>query len=270
MDSIIRDNKGRFVKGSPPHNKGKHLSDKTKQKLREKNLGKSAWNKGISNPNATKNFGDYAKKGVYSGKNNLFYGNKHTKETIKKMRLLKFKNLLSKDELINYYIYRKFSMEKIAKLTNHSVVSVRRMLLFYKIPIRNYSDALRNRYNNPQEREKVRLFLIENNPMDNPEYREKVSLSKLGDKNPSWKGGISFEPYSVDWTKTLKKAIRERDKYICQICKNEGNHVHHIDYNKKNCNPYNLITLCHRCHSKTNHNRKFWIETFINLKNSII
>ena len=36
----------------------------------------------------------------------------------------------------------------------------------------------------------------------------------------------------------------------------------HIDYNKKNCNSDNLITLCHNCHSKTNHNRNNWINYF--------
>jgi len=88
-----------------------------------------------------------------------------------------------------------------------------------------------------------------------------------GENSPAWKGGISFEPYSVDWTKTLRKSIRQRDKYICQICgKEPAVHVHHIDYDKKNNNPDNLITLCRKCHGKTNHNRDYWIEYFKQLK----
>jgi len=86
----------------------------------------------------------------------------------------------------------------------------------------------------------------------------KERLKMRGKKNPSWAGGISFEPYSVDWTVTLKRAIRERDNYICQICSKYGNIVHHIDYDKKNCDPKNLITLCRGCHAKTNFNRKHW------------
>lgn len=82
--------------------------------------------------------------------------------------------------------------------------------------------------------------------------------------NNFWKGGISFEPYSKDWTLSLKRSIRERDGYICRVCgkkqKNKLFDVHHIDYNKKNCNPDNLITLCHSCHSKTNTNRDYWIK----------
>lgn len=82
------------------------------------------------------------------------------------------------------------------------------------------------------------------------------------EKHWNWKGGISFEPYSIDWTQTLKKAIRERDKYTCKICGLYGFDVHHIDYNKKNCNSDNLITLCHSCHIKTNYNRNYWQKFF--------
>ena len=92
--------------------------------------------------------------------------------------------------------------------------------------------------------------------------RKNIGDSKRGSKCYFWKGGISYEPYSVDWTETLKRAIRERDHYICQICNENGWIVHHIDYNKKNCNPDNLITLCSSCHTRTNHNRNFWIAYF--------
>jgi len=77
--------------------------------------------------------------------------------------------------------------------------------------------------------------------------------------------GGSKEPYSVDWIQTLKRAVRERDNYICQVCSKYGNAVHHIDYNKKNSNPDNLITLCGKCHAKTNHKRKEWEEFLKNV-----
>ena len=103
------------------------------------------------------------------------------------------------------------------------------------------------------------------------EHRKKLSNAIKGkkgksyfrEKNPNWKGGISFEPYSTDWTKTLRRAIRERDRYICQICgKEPAIDVHHIDYDKKNCNPNNLVTLCHTCHLKTYRNRNYWLDYF--------
>jgi len=89
-----------------------------------------------------------------------------------------------------------------------------------------------------------------------------LRFSHLKEKAPNWKGGISFEPYSVDWKETLKRSIRERDYYICQLCKEYGNVVHHIDYNKQNCNPNNLICLCFRCNSKVNFKREYWTKYF--------
>lgn len=82
----------------------------------------------------------------------------------------------------------------------------------------------------------------------------------------NWQGGKSFEPYTIDWTNNLRISIRERDKYTCQICNEKqgdrAHHIHHIDYNKLNCNPNNLITLCHSCHMKTNRNRELWVNYF--------
>jgi len=86
----------------------------------------------------------------------------------------------------------------------------------------------------------------------------------LGEKSANWRGGLKLKPYSVDWTITLRRSIRERDEYICQLCnKEQGDRafsIHHIDYNKLNSNPENLITLCASCHQKTNFNKKYWIK----------
>ncbi len=102
------------------------------------------------------------------------------------------------------------------------------------------------------------------------ETRKKISKSLFGrfrgKDNPNWKGGEDKRDYSVDWTETLRRSIRERDRYICFLCnaaQGDLTHdVHHIDYNKKNCSPENLITLCHYCHPKTNHNRDYWFKFF--------
>jgi len=103
------------------------------------------------------------------------------------------------------------------------------------------------------------------------EHKEKLREMFKGENNPNWKGGKSIEQYATDWTDDLRESIRKRDDYICQIC---GIHqdeligrfkrldVHHIDYNKYNLNPNNLISLCRGCHSKTNYNRKYWIQYF--------
>jgi hypothetical protein len=104
------------------------------------------------------------------------------------------------------------------------------------------------------------------------ETRQKIAQSKLGAKSHFWKGGKNLEPYPMEWKRSLKRAIRERDHYMCQICNalqdDKGFHVHHIDYDKMNCDPENLILLCPSCHSKTNviASRESWKQYFIQLK----
>lgn len=87
-------------------------------------------------------------------------------------------------------------------------------------------------------------------------------LSSYGSGNPSWRGGISYEPYCPIWKdKGYKNLIKERDRYKClnPSCKCEDSrlHIHHIDYNKKNCDIKNLITLCGACNASANRDR-FW------------
>ncbi len=103
--------------------------------------------------------------------------------------------------------------------------------------------------------------------------RRKISknlLGKTGKLARNWQGGLSLEPYPTDWTDTLKESIRERDNYICQECgihQDELNyklHCHHIDYDKNNLDPNNLISLCRNCHCKTNFNREYWTDYFNN------
>ena len=92
--------------------------------------------------------------------------------------------------------------------------------------------------------------------------KKKISEALKGEKSYLWRGGITNNPYTIDWTETLRRSIRERDNYICQLCSQYGNIVHHKDYDKKNCNPDNLITLCKKCHAKTSFNREYWINYF--------
>lgn len=88
------------------------------------------------------------------------------------------------------------------------------------------------------------------------------------EKCPNWKGGISNLPYSFDFNKELKELIRKRDNYKCQLCgmpecENINKLcIHHIDYDKKNCSPDNLITLCGKCNPKVNFKRDYWIDYF--------
>jgi len=94
--------------------------------------------------------------------------------------------------------------------------------------------------------------------------------SKLveGANNGRWTGGLSHEPYPIEFNNRLRKTIRERDGDQCQLCSiNESPidrqlDVHHIDYNKRNLSLANLISLCRSCNSRVNHNREWWTAHF--------
>lgn len=92
-------------------------------------------------------------------------------------------------------------------------------------------------------------------------WRKNISKATKGSFNPNWCGGLSYIDYPIEWNE-IKIFIRIKYKNICQICHKNGNFVHHIDYNKKNCKEDNLITLCNKCHSQTNFNRDYWFAYF--------
>lgn len=89
-------------------------------------------------------------------------------------------------------------------------------------------------------------------------------ISQFGDKNPSWNGGSSFEPYCHKFNEKLKERIRDRDNRTCQGCgvKENGTKlsIHHIHYDKENCYP-DLIAVCRSCNSKANSIRN-WYEIY--------
>lgn len=138
-----------------------------------------------------------------------------------------------------------------------------------------YSEEYRNkigskskwRFHTPESKQKIRDKLIW---VQRPkEVREKIQKAQLWEKGNNRRWWIANKKYTSDWTYTLKRSIRERDFYTCRLCwlqQSERIHsVHHIDYNKDNCNPSNLITLCSKCHWKTGYNRDKWIKYFSNI-----
>jgi len=107
-----------------------------------------------------------------------------------------------------------------------------------------------------------------NNGENHPMYGRKGPLS------PAWKGGISAEPYCFAWSfDEFKQMIKDRDNNMCQnpMCSHKSPKlvIHHIDYDKKNCNPNNLITLCISCNLRANGSKKItrndWQKFYANL-----
>lgn len=104
--------------------------------------------------------------------------------------------------------------------------------------------------------------------------RDQMSLNRQGEKHHNWMGGKSFEPYTCDFNPRFKRKIKERDSYTCQICNINKYDVkqlktilviHHVNYDKILSIPQNCITLCNRCHIKTNYNRTHWTKFFQSL-----
>ena len=97
-------------------------------------------------------------------------------------------------------------------------------------------------------------------------------INRSGSGHYNWRGGISCEPYCSVWSdKEYKSDIKLRDGNQClnPYCfHNDWQlHIHHIDYDKKNCAPQNLITVCRSCNTRANTDRKWhteWYRTILN------
>lgn len=192
-------------------------------------------NKGIKQSLETRK----KKSAVLSGEQNPFYGKSHSEETLKK--LSEMKKGQSWEE--------RFGTERANKLKEqHSK-------LF---------SGERNPFFGRTHSEQSRKLISENHRdsagSNNPMFGKGHLVEK--ENNPAWLGGISFEDYGTEFNDNLKTKIRLRDKFVCFVCKQHGHVIHHIDYEKKNNDERNLITLCNSCHGKTNFNRENWISFF--------
>jgi len=90
-----------------------------------------------------------------------------------------------------------------------------------------------------------------------------------GSNNPNWRGGISKEPYCfVFGDKEWREFIFDRDKdkhcWNPQCLWNSKQEVlHHINYNKKDCKPKNIIKICSSCNTSANFNREWWQSFYV-------
>jgi hypothetical protein len=149
---------------------------------------------------------------------------------------------------------------------NHKMMCVIRKKSYKSNPsIRHkQSRTHKNLYaSNPKKQQKLsRVFRIK--WADQTFKQDRIKKMVRGDKHPNWNGGSSFEPYPFGWTHQYRETIRERDKLCCQFCgKTQDSNgqlldVHHIDYNKKNLDRSNLISLCKSHHRATVTHRDYW------------
>lgn len=143
------------------------------------------------------------------------------------------------------------------------------------------TEKQRKKYSEAKKGEKNPMYGKSRFGQENPFYGKKHSIETkrvnseyhkilIGPLSPNWNNGSSFEIYSQEF-KRIRKFILKRDDYVCQFPNcieiHDRLHVHHIDYNKKNNNPKNLITLGTSCHTKTNGKklRNYWTEFYQNI-----
>jgi hypothetical protein len=161
-------------------------------------------------------------------------GMKHTKETRKKMS----KSQTGKNNGMFGKHHTEESKQKISK--NHHGLRGKKHPFYGK---------------HHTEESKLKTSISMKKHLENPE------------NHPNWKGGVSFLPYCIDWTKEYKEIIKHRDGYKCSnfLCYNSPDEndltIHHIDYNKLNCSMDNLITVCRSCNGKANKDRE-WHTSF--------
>lgn len=249
--------------------KGRVLSEEWKRKISETKI-KNGESKGEKNP----------MYGIHLyGKKNHFWGKKHSEESKRKMSISSTGKIHSEKTKEVWSQQRKgkkksekWKNDLIIRQTFYTIKQEKRTIELYQAGL--FMEDIRKeldlglstvetclRRNGISTRkgwlisEKQRLKLYES-----------LRLTQKLKPNPNWRGGKSFEPYGLEFNTALRRLIRERDNYTCQMCdvreNGRAHSCHHVDYNKKNNCPSNLVLLCPYCHSITNGNRFLWESYF--------
>jgi len=190
--------------------------------------------------------------------------------------------LKDKKWLYNEYWSEKNSMTDIAKKVGCKGDTVRCRMQELGIPARSLSAAIRQYdwlydndwlYNKYVVERKSSIKIAKEIGCDRSMVIRALGLfsiprkNMLGENNPNWNGGSSFQPYCPKFNERFKESVREKFDRVCFLCqrteKENGKRlvVHHVNYNK-DClcddSECEFVPLCVSCHVKTNHNRTHW------------
>jgi len=114
---------------------------------------------------------------------------------------------------------------------------------------------------------------------ENDDRLRKMSIKILesyqfGEREPHNKGTGGPGPYCEEWKDAqYKKDIKERDNNECKNpdCWHTSDYlsliVHHINYDKRDCKPTNLVTACVSCNSRANSNKEYWEDLYSGIVN---
>ena len=249
---------------------GKKLSNETRAKMSASRMGRkpsqrtiealiarnrTGWQKSVGHKIAASLRGKKLSPEHCAKLSEAGRGRKHSPESIEKMSRVQTERYKRDEERYKHsypLLGRKFSPETLARM----------------------SEAQKRRaIEKPETFANVRAA-AKLHPGPSPETVKKIAAANRGKKisaegranmskaqrkrfetsHPAnYKGGVSG--YPGVWTRR-KTEIRKRDGGICMAC-GQANFsrtllrvadVHHIDDNKQNCDPSNLISLCRPCH----------------------
>ncbi len=163
-----------------------------------------------------------------------------SKETLSNSQKKRFQQNPELREKISKFQKKRGFFSKYNKTEKHSKEAIKsnQNRLVTEKTKQKIAESLKGHKRSPESILKGKITTIDNE-------------SHLGNNNSQWKGGVSFRDDIGEWIK-LSKEIKKRDKFTCQDCgKILINLVaHHIDFDKNNHEPLNLITLCKKCHAK--------------------
>jgi 5-methylcytosine-specific restriction endonuclease McrA len=171
----------------------------------------------------------------------------------------------SAEWLFVHYVSNGENSRQIAEIVGVNKSSVPPRLRGHGIHVRSLSESKMGIPRDTATRGKMRTALCtwlgENRGQKRSmETRRKISLSKQGDKNPAWRGGvvgvldkIRNSTRMEEW----RRAVKFRDGYICQVCfkGDEGDLVaHHINQLALDSLGAYVVdngkTLCVKCHKE--------------------
>ena len=231
------------------------MSDESRKRLSEVQMGHKGWNKGIPWSEETK------KKISESSKGKII-----SDETKRKMSEAK------KGKIVSDETRRKMSEANKGK----SLSEEHKKKISESHKKENLSDESRKNISEAQkgksqsDEAKKKISKAQKGKIVSDETKKKISESLRGENHYNWKGGIStvsfeedFDMIIIEWKK-LAQEIRKRDKFICQYCgASSSTSVHHIIPRriKIDNSSENLITLCKSCHQKVEYlTNKYLIE----------
>lgn len=199
------------------------------------------------------------------GENNPMYGQTHTEEARQKISAAQVNRVFTEEERKrisermsgeNHYLYGKHLSDEAKQKISKANTGKKRSPEVIKAISKNSSGKNNGMYG-------------KNHSDETKQKISKANTGKLtGEKNPAWKGGISFEPYCPKWTEEFRNRIRAFFGYRCALCglPQEWNNdaklsCHHVEYNKMACcdgEPAHFAALCKKCHIRTNRDRDRW------------